>query len=69
MQQDYSQWYLDVIAAAEMVDNSPVKGCMVSAMIQYPMHTHLIADLLTYTHAHHIASISAQHASSQHIMY
>ncbi|CAM9172729.1 unnamed protein product [Phaeothamnion confervicola] len=26
---DYSQWYLDVIAAAEMVDNSPVKGCMV----------------------------------------
>eukprot|EP00953_Heterococcus_sp_UTEX-ZZ885_P012348 7079-Heterococcus_DN1.PRE.2 len=27
--QDYSQWYLDVIAAAEMVDNSPVKGCMV----------------------------------------
>ncbi|CAM9679161.1 unnamed protein product [Chrysoparadoxa australica] len=26
---DYSQWYLDVIAAAEMVDQSPVKGCMV----------------------------------------
>ncbi|KAG5184462.1 hypothetical protein JKP88DRAFT_314700 [Tribonema minus] len=27
--QDYSQWYLDVISAAELVDSSPVKGCMV----------------------------------------
>lgn len=26
---DYSQWYNDVIMAAEMVDQSPVKGCMV----------------------------------------
>ena len=26
---DYSQWYLDVIAAAELADNSPVRGCMV----------------------------------------
>lgn len=26
---DYSQWYLDVIAAAELADYSPVKGCMV----------------------------------------
>jgi prolyl-tRNA synthetase len=26
---DYSQWYLDVIAAADMADYSPVKGCMV----------------------------------------
>ena len=26
---DYSQWYTDVIMAAEMVDQSPVKGCMV----------------------------------------
>lgn len=25
----YSQWYLDVIAAADLADNSPVKGCMV----------------------------------------
>lgn len=23
------QWYLDVIAAADLVDQSPVKGCMV----------------------------------------
>ena len=26
---DYSQWYLDVIAAGELADNSPVRGCMV----------------------------------------
>jgi prolyl-tRNA synthetase len=27
--QDYSQWYLDVIKAAQLADHSPVKGCMV----------------------------------------
>src|SRR3989338_11342813 len=27
--QDYSQWYLDVIAAADVAEPSPVKGCMV----------------------------------------
>ena len=26
---DYSQWYTDVISAADMVDQSPVRGCMV----------------------------------------
>ncbi len=26
---DYSQWYLDIIAAADLSDYSPVKGCMV----------------------------------------
>ncbi|HBH46389.1 MAG: proline--tRNA ligase [Candidatus Jacksonbacteria bacterium RIFOXYC2_FULL_44_29] len=26
---DYSQWYLDVIAAADLAEHSPVKGCMV----------------------------------------
>ena len=28
-QQDYAQWYLDVIKAAKLADHSPVKGCMV----------------------------------------
>ena len=28
-ERDYSQWYLDVIASAELADYSPVKGCMV----------------------------------------
>ncbi len=27
--QDYSQWYLDVIKAAELADYAPVRGCMV----------------------------------------
>lgn len=27
--QDYSEWYLDVIAAADLAENSPVRGCMV----------------------------------------
>ena len=27
--EDFPRWYTDVIAAAEMADNSPVKGCMV----------------------------------------
>jgi prolyl-tRNA synthetase len=26
---DYSQWYLDVIAAGDLADHSPVRGCMV----------------------------------------
>ncbi len=28
-EEDYSQWYLDVILKTEMVDYAPVKGCMV----------------------------------------
>ena len=28
-EQDFSQWYLDVIRAAEMADYAPVRGCMV----------------------------------------
>jgi prolyl-tRNA synthetase len=27
--EDFPRWYTDVIAAAEMADYSPVKGCMV----------------------------------------
>src|SRR3954454_3477837 len=27
--QDYNQWYIDVIKAAQLADYSPVKGCMV----------------------------------------
>src|SRR6267154_4678312 len=26
---DFSRWYLDVVARAELADYSPVKGCMV----------------------------------------
>lgn len=27
--EDYNQWYLDVIDAADLAENSPVKGCMI----------------------------------------
>lgn len=27
--ENYSQWYLDIIEAADLADNSPVRGCMV----------------------------------------
>jgi len=27
--EDYSRWYLDVISAADLAENSPVRGCMV----------------------------------------
>ena len=27
--EDYSKWYSDVIAVADLADNSPVRGCMV----------------------------------------
>lgn len=28
-EEDYSQWYLDIIEAAQLSENSPVRGCMV----------------------------------------
>ena len=28
-EEDYSQWYLDVIEAADLAENAPVKGCMI----------------------------------------
>jgi|GEM_PF-6307565 len=28
-EKDYSQWYLDVIKAAELADYAPVRGCMI----------------------------------------
>ena len=27
--EDYSEWYLDVIKAADLAEYSPVKGCMI----------------------------------------
>ncbi|HOU54579.1 MAG TPA: His/Gly/Thr/Pro-type tRNA ligase C-terminal domain-containing protein [Myxococcota bacterium] len=35
--QDYSQWYLDVIAAAELADYAPVRGCMVIRPLGYAL--------------------------------
>lgn len=42
---DYSQWYLDVIAAGELADYSPVKGCMVLRPHGYALWDAMRADL------------------------
>ena len=42
---DYSQWYLDVIAAAQLADYSPVKGCMVIRPHGYALWEHMRDDL------------------------
>lgn len=34
---DYSQWYLDVIGAAELADYAPVRGCMVIRPLGYAL--------------------------------
>ena len=36
MEEDFAQWYTDVVKKAEMIDYSSVKGCMVSVS-----YTHL----------------------------
>ncbi|MFZ5481435.1 MAG: proline--tRNA ligase [Myxococcota bacterium] len=42
---DYSQWYLDVIAAGELADYSPVKGCMVIKPHGYALWDGMRTDL------------------------
>ncbi len=44
-EKDYSQWYLDVIAAGELVDQSPVRGCMVIKPHGYGIWEAIQADL------------------------
>ena len=44
-EKDYSQWYLDVIAAGELVDKSPVRGCMVIKPHGYGIWEAVQADL------------------------
>jgi prolyl-tRNA synthetase len=43
--QDYSQWYLDVILKAQMMDYSPVKGCMVIRPYGYTLWENMQARL------------------------
>ncbi|MFT4978428.1 MAG: prolyl-tRNA synthetase [Myxococcota bacterium] len=42
---DYSKWYLDVIAAADLIDASPVRGCMVIKPHGYAVWEAIKADL------------------------
>lgn len=43
--QDYSQWYLDVILKAQMMDYSPVKGCMVIRPYGYALWENMQSGL------------------------
>lgn len=43
--EDYSQWYLDLILKTEMVDYSPVKGCMVIRPYGYALWENMQALL------------------------
>ena len=42
---DYSQWYLDVIAAADLAEHSPVKGCMIIKPTGYALWEMIQKDL------------------------
>ena len=39
--EDFSRWYLDVVARAELADYSPVKGCMVIRPYGYAIWEHI----------------------------
>src|SRR5438093_9930938 len=43
--QDYNQWYLDVIKAAQLADHAPVKGCMVIRPEGYAIWEAIVRDL------------------------
>lgn len=44
-EQDYNQWYLDVIKAAQLADYSPVRGCMVIRPTGYALWEAIQRDL------------------------
>ena len=44
-EEDYNQWYLDVIKAAELADYSPVRGCMVIRPTGYALWEAIQKDL------------------------
>ncbi len=43
--EDYSQWYLDVIAQAKLADHAPVRGCMVIRPNGYAIWERMQAEL------------------------
>lgn len=43
--EDYNQWYIDVIKAAELADYSPVRGCMVIRPTGYALWESIQRDL------------------------
>ena len=43
--EDYSKWYLEVIAASELIDASPVRGCMVLRPNGFAIWENIKSDL------------------------
>jgi prolyl-tRNA synthetase len=43
--QDYPEWYQQIISAADLAENSPVRGCMVIKPWGYAMWEHIQQDL------------------------
>jgi prolyl-tRNA synthetase len=43
--QDYSQWYLDVVLKADLVDYGPVRGCMIIKPYGYAIWEHMQRDM------------------------
>src|SRR3954468_9731999 len=43
--QDYAQWYVDVIKAAQLADHSPVRGCMVIRPEGFAIWEAIVRDL------------------------
>ena len=42
---DYSQWYLDVVAQADLAENSAVRGCMVIKPYGYAIWERMQAEM------------------------
>src|SRR5438094_707012 len=43
--QDYAQWYLDIVAQADLADYSPVRGCMVIKPLGYAIWENIQQEL------------------------
>jgi prolyl-tRNA synthetase len=43
--QDYAQWYLDIVAQADLADYSPVRGCMVIKPLGYAIWENIQREL------------------------
>ena len=44
-EKDYSQWYLDVIKAAELADYAPVRGCMIIRPNGYAVWESIMSEM------------------------
>lgn len=45
MEEDFAQWYTDVVKKAELIDYSSVKGCMIIKPDGYAIWEHIQAEL------------------------